>query len=548
MNGADTNLTPSDLIILFVDGEASDLERTLLFNALVGNAELQAELADVIRINSAAAGEMFETLPPASVTRALFRRVEEFSTAGGATAAGAGVAAAGPPPTGTAPDRPPVASTETAERRRRHLPWPLLTGALGLLLGFLLFHDQSDRSLQNSTPIDVAADRQDVPALLAESSESDHQTGHRTDQRAGHRAGNRVGHQGERPRSANDVGVQTNMLATGQSGENGRNGRKEERASTMAVESVERIEVASESLTSVDPHGVVTESEEILGEGPLRLEALAVTAPRFSLPPLGQSPLLADDLASQIVRSPGSTPESERVSEEFSFFLRGGNEVRFAPDRLAIAEASRENLENLAIGGYYHLDEMHAIGVQGGRDFHPFYRQANGGSSVLIDIGPDGPSRNQPVILSHVGGGGNGGNAVVGMGGGGDGNEEMNLLDMPGISLPATIRNPSGRADSTDGEAALSTLDPTIEWLGVGYRFRAPGLDRLGLIRPEVQAALGISAVGPIGRASIGLAWKPGTHISLSAGVEGTGVIYSREGETYTSRRIGVVYGVEIGW
>ena len=85
--------TSSELIYLFVDGEADDLQKAQLFGALSNNSELQAELADAIRIDAAARDKTTDSALPAAVTAALFERagvaaVGTMSTGLGGSVAG----------------------------------------------------------------------------------------------------------------------------------------------------------------------------------------------------------------------------------------------------------------------------------------------------------------------------------------------------------------------------------------------------------------------------------------------------------------------------
>lgn len=67
-------LTHSDLIYLFVDGEASPAERSKLYDALANNPELQAEFEDAMRMKEAVEREVQTAIPPPSLTESLFLR------------------------------------------------------------------------------------------------------------------------------------------------------------------------------------------------------------------------------------------------------------------------------------------------------------------------------------------------------------------------------------------------------------------------------------------------------------------------------------------
>ncbi|MFN8361010.1 MAG: hypothetical protein U0264_13935 [Candidatus Kapaibacterium sp.] len=64
----------SELIYLYIDGEASEAERTLLFSALATDAALQAEFNDAFRMNSAVQKEIETTVPPPELTSQVFEK------------------------------------------------------------------------------------------------------------------------------------------------------------------------------------------------------------------------------------------------------------------------------------------------------------------------------------------------------------------------------------------------------------------------------------------------------------------------------------------
>lgn len=64
----------SDLIYLFLDGENTPTEKTVLFSALANSSELQTEFEDALRIRGAITQEIRTSAPPAALTGALFSR------------------------------------------------------------------------------------------------------------------------------------------------------------------------------------------------------------------------------------------------------------------------------------------------------------------------------------------------------------------------------------------------------------------------------------------------------------------------------------------
>ncbi len=67
-------LSHSDLIYLFVDGEASTAERAKLYEAMAHDPVLQREFEDAMRMKAAVDREVTAALPPTSLTESLFMR------------------------------------------------------------------------------------------------------------------------------------------------------------------------------------------------------------------------------------------------------------------------------------------------------------------------------------------------------------------------------------------------------------------------------------------------------------------------------------------
>ncbi len=77
------SFSPSELIYLFLDGEHTGVERSVLFRAMADNQELQHEFEDALKMRTAALNEASEIVPPAAVTQSLMSRAG-FGIAGAA--------------------------------------------------------------------------------------------------------------------------------------------------------------------------------------------------------------------------------------------------------------------------------------------------------------------------------------------------------------------------------------------------------------------------------------------------------------------------------
>ncbi len=81
-----TSFSSSELIYLFLDGEHSGVERSLLFKAMADDQDLQHEFEDALKIRNAAVHETASIVPSAALGQALMSRAG-FSTLATATAA-----------------------------------------------------------------------------------------------------------------------------------------------------------------------------------------------------------------------------------------------------------------------------------------------------------------------------------------------------------------------------------------------------------------------------------------------------------------------------
>src|SRR5579864_9262732 len=74
------NFTPSELIYLFLDGEADNVQRTVLFTAMANDSSLQEEFNDAMRIRTVTQKQALAIVPSALLTQQLFAKAG-FGTA-----------------------------------------------------------------------------------------------------------------------------------------------------------------------------------------------------------------------------------------------------------------------------------------------------------------------------------------------------------------------------------------------------------------------------------------------------------------------------------
>src|SRR5579883_595154 len=79
--------TPSELIYLFLDGEADNVQRTVLFSAMASDSALQEEFHDAMQIRTVAQKQAQMVVPPAMLTQQVFAKAG-FGTAASIKSAG----------------------------------------------------------------------------------------------------------------------------------------------------------------------------------------------------------------------------------------------------------------------------------------------------------------------------------------------------------------------------------------------------------------------------------------------------------------------------
>jgi len=100
-------------------------------------------------------------------------------------------------------------------------------------------------------------------------------------------------------------------------------------------------------------------------------------------------------------------------------------------------------------------------------------------------------------------------------------------------------------AQTIDGERVTVLQNPTLWWGGISYRYM-PEQMRWDSFSMFAQGTVGGAEVGPFGRLKLGLDWMPYSHFTLTAGVEGSGLLYSVENALYSTAKLGIVYGVRV--
>ncbi|MFN9778164.1 MAG: hypothetical protein ACK54V_09995 [Candidatus Kapaibacterium sp.] len=154
--------SPSELIDVFLDGEHTGTERSVLFSALGSSTDLQVEFEEALRIRTAALTDAASTIPPPDLTQSLMMRAG-FSGAvvGAAAEAASAGSVASSMSTGFAAFWQSIVSA---------LKIPLVTGVIGFVAGGFAFSGLTGSN--NSGSSNTASNTASVTASLTASAAS----------------------------------------------------------------------------------------------------------------------------------------------------------------------------------------------------------------------------------------------------------------------------------------------------------------------------------------------------------------------------------------
>lgn len=553
------NWTPSELIYLFVDGEADDVQKSLLFSALANDAGLQAEFSDALHIGAAIKEAGREARPPQHVTAALFEKAG-FGLAAEETSAAAGAAVV-------------LAGESTSlTSGLRGLVLPLLSAFVGGIIA-LLFAPEILR--QPGTPGQqvLAAHEQVATTSPTAPSLSQKDAGDRVSDLGGNTntGTNRKGRvheqmgkgrpelsgftnsgrkeeriegrdrlHGNGPTAEDEaIGAAVNEVQDGMLAEDitaTANGgqRAENNGTDAAVHTVEDGLVPLKSVLPTDSPDNVTPT---LTSRIREITVPATPLPAVSIPEATATPQRSEgnDQSLALLESAVADHSAALDVEEARFVLqaRGMADLELYPKR-SLSTGKQTMFQNIAITGFYNISRSHSVGIEVGREYHPLYVPTTAGSTVSITDPNANTGGGIGIILNGTGTTpGNTNNTLIGTGNNGR------------TQFVGTTNS------STTNETQSATgfrLEPQTAWLGLAYQFRAGALDRLGLIRPYAQAMVGGTEIGPIGKGSLGISWTPDSRVSFNVGVEGTTILYRNDGAWYSSRKLGLAYSAQINF
>lgn len=98
------------------------------------------------------------------------------------------------------------------------------------------------------------------------------------------------------------------------------------------------------------------------------------------------------------------------------------------------------------------------------------------------------------------------------------------------------------------GEDLKYKQNPLLFWYGASYKYSMHNFIIPEILYPYIQVFGGATTVGPIGRAQIGLNYKPDSKVTLNLGIEASSLWYNVQGTVYDSKKLGLTYGLSINY
>ncbi len=440
--------SPSELIYLYVDGEADAGQQSALFAALAHDNELQAEFNDALALRLSASTEVRKTVPAPALKSALFQK------AGFSASAATGTAA---PVVASAPALPVAAAATGWMAGAKGMMLPLLTAMSGLLMfatGAVLWYNSLDADAATSLAV-----RPDIPA-------TNHpvQRPHNTEQLL---ASDGVSVPDESRAQMATASPQEPSPAGNSAAGTTANNRWNRRTQDGGIQ-----ESRNEGGQGI-PHNSSGHAEAS-GQGNAFEQRSPVTRV-LPLAPEQQSPDIAASAPAEIIGSMGDVrsmfPTNDVGSFSWGITARGIIGLRLFPWR-EMGTAS-DVLDNTVIGATWMISDEHSAGVEVGREV-----------------------------------------------------------------LPMFVLGSDGRLHETQ----------SLMWGGVAYRYSPEVIQLSDGLRPYVSGFAGGSVSGPLLKSSVGLLWKPDTHIQFTLGAEGTFLMYRYQQQWYGTQKLGVSYGVTIAF
>jgi|GEM_PF-2560643 len=340
MENRDT-YNPSDLIYLFLDGEASGVEQSVLFGMLADNSDLQTEFSEAVRLRAAIETERNEVHPPAELTASLFEKAG-FGMAPATPAAVAPVATV------------PLGVTGTLGR----FGIPILCAVASAIITAALFsianegrYSQMERQIRRLAANQGAPDTRPQSVLPG-----------------GGPAATAAGEEDARPQSLASGATTPPPARISAAGAPSFSGGRPARGIASVATPDEAPTMRSDGAMHDGAYDAAVERD--------RRRIVEPSEP-IAIPPAPARNNAGGEIAeARGARIPSISPSFEPMDDEgttdVSLQIRGISDIGFYPGEAA-ADGGGAPLDNVNIGGLYHLSSHHALGVAVGREYLPMY-------------------------------------------------------------------------------------------------------------------------------------------------------------------------------
>lgn len=492
------SLSHSDLIYLFVDGEASPAERTKLYEALSNNPALQAEFEDAMRLKAAVEKEVQNAVPPIALTEELFLR--------------AGVAIPLAATSAVAPAIPAISNISTWLPMLKTFVIPALAVTGAVTVGVIKLTESNDVSKQpqavvrnieqvpqhqltlsdQATPVEMPkatlrqaeATKQASIKDIAPSAKNNSLSNSNipvAKQASSHSSNHSIINAGKdiavaNSKQNNDSHSQNKQIFETKE----KNTIKASQSNNIAVSNTNKKTIAQEPIAQ----NLISETKDkaVHNNAPVtttQIEQESIIIPTTEVDPtkdIASKNILMSSSATDMIR----LQPSDRLSD---FGTETGSRISFSIERTVaplFLQTRKGNVpqlstafNNTTLGVWYEVSTHSQVGAIGGQESFPFFLVSSNGS-----LSPEG----------------------------------------------------------------------ALIWAGLSYRASSSPIEMIGGIRVTAGVVAGYSQIGPVTKLSVGLEYAPIYNLSITAGPELTGLIYQTQGNTNFAEKIALSVGTHFAF
>ncbi len=491
------SLSHSDLIYLFVDGEASPAERTKLYEALSNNPALQAEFEDAMRLKAAIEKEVQTAVPPIALTEELFLK--------------AGIAIPLAATTAVAPAIPAISNISTWLPMLKTFVIPALAVTGIVTVGVIKLTESNELATPPQATIRTVeqlphhqltlsdqANPVEMPSATLAQAEPTKQTNNNgvvssVKHNALSNTNTILTNQGSSTstnHSATNAGKDVAVVKSKQQNNSHSQNRqvienKEQNTTKVSVSNDMDATIINKktlALKSSDQSHIGNNKDQATSNDapltPKSIEEEPMIIPTTAVHPSNNR------ASTNIVMSSPSNmirlQPSDRISD---FGTETGSRISFSIERTVaplFLQTRKGNVPQLStafnntmLGVWYEVSAHSEVGAIGGQESFPFFLVASNGN-----LSPEG----------------------------------------------------------------------ALIWAGLSYRANSSPIEMIGGIRVTGRAVAGYSQIGPLTKLSLGLEYDPIYHLSITAGPELTAVIYQTQGSTNFAEKIAFSVGTHFAF